>query len=162
MQASDIFSKTPKGLSEISSKSDALTMKERRVLILVNGENDVATLERLSLSDDINAVLKRLLQLDFIGGHETTIPAVDYAGQAARPKINARELMCNTLLTFGNRVRVAGLIEKINASEDAESLTQMVQPWYQAIADTPGGMYEADALKKKVEILIMQESSAAG
>ena len=40
MKASEIFRKTPKGQSEIETKSDALTMKERRVLILVNGENN--------------------------------------------------------------------------------------------------------------------------
>lgn len=161
MQASDIFSKTPKGMSEIGSKTDALTMKERRVLILVNGENDVATLERLSLNEDINGVLERLLQLDFITGAETTQPTLVEAEDSTVPEVNAREFMCNTLLTFGNRVRVAGLIDEINASDDIESLNNMVQPWYQAIADTPGGMYQADDLKKEVLELIDFESARA-
>ncbi len=159
MQASEIFSKTPKGLAEIGTKTDALTIKERRVLILVNGENDVATLERLSLIDDINSALARLLKLGFIVAADTTEQTVIDDEEDTTPSISARELMCNTLLTFGNRVRVAKLVEEINASEDIESLSAMVQPWYQAISDTPSGMYQADDLKKEVQNLIDHESA---
>ncbi len=66
MNASDIFHKTTRGKAEIAAKTDALSMKERRVLILVNGENTVATLARLSLCDDVDAILKRLLHGGFI------------------------------------------------------------------------------------------------
>ncbi len=159
MQASEIFSKTPKGLTEIGTKTDALTIKERRVLILVNGENDVATLERLSLIDDINSALARLLKLGFIVAADTTEQTVIDDEEDTTPSISARELMCNTLLTFGNRVRVAKLVEEINASEDIESLSAMLQPWYQAISDTPSGMYQADDLKKEVQNLIDHESA---
>ncbi len=162
MQASEIFSKTPKGLAEIGTKTDALTIKERRVLILVNGENDVATLERLSLIDDINSALARLLKLGFIVAADTTEQTVIDDEEDTTPSISARELMCNTLLTFGNRVRVAKLVEEINASEDIESLSAMVQPWYQAISDTPSGMYQADDLKKEVQNLIDYESARTG
>ncbi len=162
MQASEIFSKTPKGLTEIGTKTDALTIKERRVLILVNGENDVATLERLSLIDDINSALARLLKLGFIVAADTTEQTVIDDEEDTTPSISARELMCNTLLTFGNRVRVAKLVEEINASEDIESLSAMVQPWYQAISDTPSGMYQADDLKKEVQNLIDYESARTG
>ena len=66
MKPSDIYHKTPKGQAEIATKSDALSMRERRVLILVNGENTVATLARLSLCDDVDAILGRLLDGRFI------------------------------------------------------------------------------------------------
>jgi len=41
-------------------------MEERRVLILVNGENDAAKLERLTLCDNIVDILETLLSGDFI------------------------------------------------------------------------------------------------
>ena len=47
--------------------------------------------------------------------------------------------MCNTLLTFANRVRVGKLIEQIRSAEDNNSLKELIKPWYQAIAETPGG-----------------------
>ena len=46
MKAGDIFQKTPSGLLEIGNRSNSLTVKQRRVLILVNGANDTATLKQ--------------------------------------------------------------------------------------------------------------------
>lgn len=165
MQSSDIFVKTPKGQSEIGSKTDALSMKERRVLILVNGVNDLATLERLSLCDNITAVLERLLRLNFIASVNAAAPV-----EPVRPDsfddddtvrdISARELMCNSLLTFGNRVRVGKLIDAIDATDDFESLDRLIQPWYEALADTPGGKYQADSLRKEVLKLIEFEATS--
>ena len=62
--------------------------------------------------------------------------------------------MCNTLLTFGNRVRVASLIEAINATEDLAALQDLIKPWYMAISETPGGMYQADDLRKDLQKML--------
>ena len=169
MPESETFLKTPKGQSEIDSRSGALSMKERRVLILVNGENDAARLQELSLVENIDEVLQNLLQLQFIqptGGKpaekpvetgSTTAPSASTAALRDEEP-SAREFMCNTLLTFGNRVRVAPLVDQINAADDIETLTNLIKPWYMAISETPGGMYQADDLRKEVQNLI--EASA--
>ncbi len=175
MNPSDIFHKTAKGQAEIATKTDALSMKERRVLILVNGENTVATLAQLSLCDDVDAILERLLDGKFISSAsgatddvteteiDVTVPDVTERDVGESPsEIGARELMCNTLLTFGNRVRVGGLIEQITDSDDTEALRDLVPPWYEALAETPGGMYQADDLKKEVLSLIDYEARTAG
>ena len=65
--------------------------------------------------------------------------------------------MCNTLLTFANRVRVTKLIEEINGVEDIDTLKDMVKPWYHAISETPGGMYQADDLRSEVQKMIADE-----
>ena len=72
MKASDIFHKTAKGQSEIETKSNVLTLKERRVLILVNGVNDAATLKEISLCDNIIEILENLMSQGFIdrGGNK--------------------------------------------------------------------------------------------
>lgn len=175
MQASEIFSKTPKGQSEIENKSNDLSLKERRVLILVNGENNTARLQQLSLCENIADILDNLLRLGFIeqprgggaGPSAVTDIAADSASVAAPPKaiedppdggeLGAREFMCNTLLTFANRVRVAGLIDQINAVEDVASLKDQVKPWYHAISETPGGMYQVDDLRKDLNKMIEDE-----
>lgn len=162
MQASEIFLKTPKGKSEIEVKTDALSMKERRVLILVNGENNAATLQRLSLCDNIDEILQNLLQLEFItatGDSSAPTKAESEAGSSG--DVDAREFMCNTLLTFGNRMRVAKLVDEINHSADIDGLKNLVKPWYQAVAETPGGMYQADDLRKEVLQLIHNEEVGA-
>ena len=155
MKASDIFHKTTKGQTEIDSRSGNLSMKQRRVLILVNGANDCNELKRLSLCDNIGEVLKTLIVGGFIDGgtSTTTVAAQDYSDQEG-PKesteIDAAEFMCNTLLTFANRVRVGKLIEEIKAADSVDGLKKMVKPWYMAISETPGGMYQADDLRAEV------------
>ncbi len=156
MKASDIFHKTSRGQAEIDSRSKNLSMKERRVLILVNGANDCAQLKRLSLCDDIVDILNTLIEAGFIDDGTMTITAVtaqDYSSEAGSNEaisIDAAEFMCNTLLTFANRVRVGKLIDKIKAAENAAGLREMIKPWYMAISETPGGMYQADDLRTEV------------
>ncbi len=174
MIASEIYYKTAKGQSEVESRTNALSMKERRVLILVNGENNTATLEKLSLCENIAEILQTLLSGGFIerqagSAEAAAVPAA--AEPAPKPAVTetddttlttavgARELMCNTLLTFANRVRVAGLLQQIDAAEDIESLKNMVKPWYVALSETPGGMYQADDLRNQVQQMIADEEA---
>ena len=140
-------------------------MKERRVLILVNGENNTATLEKLSLCENIAEILQTLLSGGFIerqpGSTDTAAAPVAAEPDTAKPKaaVGAREFMCNTLLTFANRVRVAGLLKEIDTAEDIESLKNMVKPWYMALSETPGGMYQADDLRNQVQQMIADEEA---
>ena len=138
-------------------------MKERRVLILVNGENSAAMLRQLSLCDNIEEILQNLLRLEFIepvsgdldqAGVTGSIAATAQPGAATPDEVDPREFMCNTLLTFGNRVRVASLIEDINATEDLAALQDLIKPWYMAISETPGGMYQADDLRKDLQKML--------
>jgi len=166
MKASDIFHKTAKGQTEIDSRSRDLSMKHRRVLILVNGANDCTELKQLSLCDNITEILETLIDGGFIdGGASTTTAAHDYANRERPQKpaqeptqeptnTDAAEFMCNTLLTFANRVRVGKLIEEIRGASDSNNLKEMVKPWYHAIAETPGGMYQADDLRSEVLIML--------
>ena len=78
MKAGDIFHKTAKGQSEIETKSDALTLKQRRVLILVNGQNDTTTLKEFSLCENVVEVLKVLIDKGFINDGESIGRVNDY------------------------------------------------------------------------------------
>lgn len=174
MKASEIFRKTAKGQSEVETRANALSVKERRVLILVNGENNAAKLKQLSLCENIVEILDTLLSGGFIAQDTTTASPTEFEPETAQAKsasetdpteitettdheISAREFMCNTLLTFANRVRVAKLIEEINTVEDIDGLKEKIKPWYHAISETPGGMYQADDLRSEVQKMIADE-----
>jgi hypothetical protein len=156
MKASDVFHKTSKGQAEIDTRSGNLSMKDRRVLILVNGANDCTELKRLSLCDNIGEILTTLIEGGFIDGGASTTTAVaaqDYSDQDSpqeQADVEAAEFMCNTLLTFANRIRVGKLIEQIQSAENPAGLKDLVKPWYMAISETPGGMYQADDLRAEV------------
>lgn len=167
MKHVDTYDKTVNGKNEVTDNAAGLSMMERRVLILVNGENEVEKLAKLSLCDDIDATLDRLLELGLIQVAETTL--VEIAPQAAPEKaaaaddvtVTARDLMCNTLQTFGNKVKIAGLHQTISEINDLEALKDLVKPWYQALSETPGGMYQADDLRKQVLELLQREDADA-
>ncbi|MCP4874063.1 MAG: hypothetical protein GY896_01135 [Gammaproteobacteria bacterium] len=161
MKASDIFHKTTKGQSEIENKSNALTLKQRRVLILINGKNDAATLKQNSLCDNLVETLEVLLSNEFIDRRKAPGERYDHAPQAVAGRDSSEpspaEFMCNTLLTFANRIKVGKLIEEINATQDMDNLKDLVKSWYHAISETPGGMYQADDLRKRLLEMIEKE-----
>ncbi len=174
MKTSELYDKTASGKAEITENGAGLSMMERRVLILVNGENDVANLTKLSRSDDIGPTIDRLLELGRIEAVESTVvdlkaPAAEAVaaadGNAAvdgnQLVIEAREFMCNTLQTFGNRVRIVDLNNTIADSSEFGELEGLVKPWYHAISETPGGMYQADDLRKDLLKLLESGKKAA-
>ena len=73
------------------------------------------------------------------------------------PETGARDFLINTLQALANRVRVKGLVQEIDAVDDIEGLKGLVNSWYQAISDSPAGMYEADNLKNQLQELIAWE-----
>ena len=162
MKASEIFHKTAKGQTEVETRTNALSMKQRRVLILVNGENNAATLQQLSLCENIVEILGVLLDGGFIAQDSATTPPTDFEPEVEKTEsafeVSAREFMCNTLLTFANRLRVAKLIDEINDVDNIDALRDMVKPWYHAISETPGGMYQADDLRQEVQKMIADEA----
>ena len=86
MQAKDIFHKTAKGQAEIETRSGGLSMKQRRVLILVNGANDMNELARLSLCDDVADILQTLAENGYINNGSSTTTAVEAQDYATNDK----------------------------------------------------------------------------
>tara|TARA_R110002096_G_scaffold408352_1_gene607445 strand:- start:93 stop:356 length:264 start_codon:yes stop_codon:yes gene_type:complete len=66
MLAGEIFQKTARGRAEMKVRSNALSMRDRRVLILVNGERNASFIKQQSLTDNIIETLENLEKLGFI------------------------------------------------------------------------------------------------
>lgn len=84
MKADDLFRKTARGQEEIETRSNGLSVQQRRVLILVNGSNSLAELERISLCENTAEVLETLIAQGLIESGaktsaSTTVAAQDYA-----------------------------------------------------------------------------------
>jgi hypothetical protein len=79
MDKTGIYSKTPRGLQEISDRALKLPPKLRQLLIMVDGESDVATLvERFEAVGNVAGHLSALEQLGLIeakAGTSTPAPA---------------------------------------------------------------------------------------
>jgi len=158
MSDSDIYRKTEKGKQEIAHQSGALSMLDRRLLIMLNGNTPLSEIRKRSLVSDFDNVLQLLIAKRFVelatpgeAEPETVVkhPAADPVDPAA-----ARELMVNTLKTFGNQFRIKGLLGEIEAAPGLRELQNLLPGWYQAIAETPNGMYQADDLRADLKKLL--------
>ena len=80
MDGSDVYSKTPKGIAEISLRSAQIAMATRRVLILVDGRRSVDELAAQLRIDDIAAAMTQLESLGLIQrnapSHSLDVPTV--------------------------------------------------------------------------------------
>jgi hypothetical protein len=168
MTSNLIFQKTQAGRSEIEANQFELTQHQRRILILVNGKKDSAALIKMSLCKDADEILELLLSKSLVESTQAEAavpprksqPAAEQSQANAEDQIGVREFLCNTLRTYGNRVRVSKLIQEINAVESVDNLKQLVNPWYREISESPSGMYDADNLKKRaLQMLELEESS---
>jgi hypothetical protein len=171
MTSNLIFQKTQAGRSEIETNQFELTQHQRRILILVNGKKDSAALSKMSLCKDADEILEFLLSkslVELVETMQTQAAAVPEKPQppvaqpqvTAEEQIGAREFLCNTLRTYGNRVRIAKLLQEINAVESVDNLKPLINVWHREISDSPSGMYDADNLKiRALQMLELEESS---
>ena len=84
MKAETLFNKTARGKAEMEARSHGLSARQRRVLILINGHNDVAELQRLVQLDDAIDIVGFLLAEGFIEPasgepQSTSVAARDYS-----------------------------------------------------------------------------------
>lgn len=173
MDPHNVFRKTDEGQQEVDRRSGALSMLERRVLILTNGERTIAQLEKLSRIADFSQAMAKLTRLGFVectiarATTDTTTAVID-TGRAPEPappvpsaapspvpimgSINteARDFMVNMLLTFTHGARVETLMNTIREARTDGELKQLVNDWYAALADSPSGVSEADSLKARL------------
>ncbi|GHD61996.1 hypothetical protein [Jeongeupia chitinilytica] len=73
-----IYHKTAKAQQELATRSDLLSFKARQVLIMIDGQRDVAALRQLAPATDVDATLARLRELALIAeqtGAPLTAPA---------------------------------------------------------------------------------------
>ena len=159
MEHDSIYKKTPLGVSEMNNRDSTLSVMERRVLIVIDGIKDIKSVEKLSISKEIDENIESLINLKFIEPMTVEVTSTKLPTSASEWSDNEvsvvegtgiKDLMINTLLTFSNRVRTRDLINEINSTETLGEVKQMIQPWYTAISETPNGMYEADNLKSRV------------
>ncbi|MBV8658484.1 MAG: hypothetical protein JO142_11730 [Burkholderiales bacterium] len=88
-----VFSKTTQGRNEIDNRAAGLSAKARRLLILVDGQRNLAELGIASgLGDELGGLLEQLLAADMIAAPLSTPPA-NMAGTLPVPEIPAAEVV---------------------------------------------------------------------
>jgi hypothetical protein len=157
--------KTPKGIEEVAKRSEGVSLKARRLLIMVDGSRDFETLAGMFPGDDSMAMLEKLLADGYITPRvieppRTQEPAAPAAPAIALPQVDpgqryemARNFMLNTTSAFLG-VFGSALSEKIERAVSLEDLQDLYVPWRDAIRLSSDGKKRADELETRLASLL--------
>ncbi|MBI2306951.1 MAG: hypothetical protein HYU78_06570 [Rhodocyclales bacterium] len=157
-----IFAKTPKGVSEMETRSGGLTPRVRRLLIMVDGKRTVEDLRAMALADDLTHTLGLLEEEGYIQVHQALDVAADDNG--ALPSITAfrelpespdgreldmaRHFIVNTLKTFCGQMTHLTIVEAAFTAKTHAELREVFGPWYHAMVETREGRRRAEELRE--------------
>jgi hypothetical protein len=152
--------KTPKGIEEVAKRSGGVSLKARRLLIMVDGSRDFATLAGMFPGDDSLAMLEKLLADGYIVPRAVEAPPPAPASTTPSAPIDpdqryemARNFMLNTTSVFLG-VFGSALSEKIERATTLEDLQDLYIPWREGIRLSADGKKRADELEPKLASLL--------
>ncbi|MES3026072.1 MAG: hypothetical protein V4857_31205 [Pseudomonadota bacterium] len=160
-----VFVKTEKGRAEVAGRHHALSLRERSVLIFIDGKKDVAALAAINGAalprqqlDEILAALAKLALVAPMAQPGAVGPALQLVPKAAPAPAKAvvparaafglthdahvigqvREFMAATARTHLGLLG-AGVIERVGQAKDAAALMAVVGHWHMALQDSRQG-----------------------
>lgn len=166
-----VYVKTPKGLEEMAHRRHGLSVRERQVLIMMDGKRALRDI----LGADADAALEllnKLVAMDLLTPlvPPTPVPSAEAAPAAAHRAANepkapkppgddaerlemARNFMLNTVNAF---LGVAGssLIAQLEACMDFANLRGLYEDWQDALALTRDGRKQLPELERRLAALL--------
>ena len=159
-----VYTKTARGLDEIAHRSNAIGLRARRVLILIDGARTLDALQALSGDAELAATLAQLEEGGFISAQAAPAPTVDVElrtapapakssappAHAAPGMQMARDFMINTLRTFHGPYNKLGLMKRIQDSQERPDIEALIDEWLRSISETRLGRNRAQELKERL------------
>ncbi|EPZ13894.1 hypothetical protein M622_07940 [Thauera terpenica 58Eu] len=161
-----VYTKTARGLDEIAHRSNAIGLRARRVLILIDGARTLDALQALSGDAELAATLAQLEEGGFISAQAAPAPTVDVElrtppapapakasatpAHAAPGMQMARDFMINTLRTFHGPYNKLGLMKRIQDSQERPDIEALIEEWLSSISETRLGRNRAQELKERL------------
>ena len=150
MAKNTVYRKTGKGEAEVQNRSGALSMTQRRVLILADGKRTAETIMRFSRVAEYERLLVQLAIDGYlvVTGEKRQRPTPPPSPPEVLTDFDdARKYMLNTLQAFTSPVRNARLSQEINAASSKEELKALFKNWYDVIAENPDSVQRVDELR---------------
>ena len=158
-----VYTKTARGLDEIAHRSNAIGLRARRVLILIDGARTLDALQALSGDAELAATLAQLEEGGFISAQAAPASTVDIEPSTPAPAKSsappsgavpgmkmARDFMINTLRTFHGPYNKLGLMKRIQDSQERPDIEALIEEWLSSISETRLGRNRAQELKERL------------
>ncbi len=158
-----VYTKTARGLDEIAHRSNAIGLRARRVLILIDGARTLDALQALSGDAELAATLAQLEEGGFISAQAAPASTVDVERATPAPAKSsappahaapgmqmARDFMINTLRTFHGPYNKLGLMKRIQDSQERPDIEALIEEWLSSISETRLGRNRAQELKERL------------
>ena len=163
-----VYTKTARGLDEIAHRSNAIGLRARRVLILIDGARTLDALQALSGDAELAATLAQLEEGGFISAQAAPAPTVDVElrtapapakasatpAHAAPGMQMARDFMINTLRTFHGPYNKLGLMKRIQDSQERPEIEALIEEWLNSISESRLGRNRAHELKERLHAVM--------
>lgn len=156
------YVKTPSGSGEVENRSGALTPKERRVLIVIDGKRTLAEIQSMTMAEDLASTLAKLEESGFIavvggaGARGSSLPATDGPFRNLPKPADAKDLemsknfIINTLKTFCGPMTHLTIVEATFAATTHEQVREQFAAWRDAISESWNGRRNLDDLSKQL------------
>jgi hypothetical protein len=165
-----VFIKTPKGIEEVETKANGLSMIQRWVLISIDGKRTFEELKTLPRVNDLNSILILLETDGYITPVKTSINVIPIPNVATNQTADitptlfrtlpatfdpkqfsmAKNFMINTLNTFCGAYGVTALVSSIDHCQTHEELRALFKRWHEDIGNTRQGQKQGKDLQKKL------------
>lgn len=166
-----IFRKTSAGNQEILTRQLGLSAKERRVLILVDGDKSVRALNKLILELDLLPAIIKLQELGLIlSSQNQQLEQIQFSPEPIEMLIQDQPLEANPILDFErfNAIKTLmidssetllgifgkSLVEKIKVLSDESELSNTITQWNISLRESKKGQQHAEQYLEAIKTLM--------
>ncbi len=163
--ASTVCVKLPKGHEEIERRTQRLAPRLRQMLIMMDGQRDMAALQSVFPPELVAGLMQQLLDGGFVA-ELAAAPAAAVAPAPAAPQTapaplggtvageeDPFQLGQTFMINLAKRILgIAGdaIIAKLQATQDIEGLRGLYMEWRSTIKQAPDGLLRLKELEKKL------------
>ncbi len=155
-----IYQKSTLGIQEIASSQRSLGVRQRQVLVLINGKRSIEELEGFFEKQQLSDILIALTQGGFVQTLDTpfTTPATQQTSHIFsdttillnREQINAiQQILLNGADDYLG-IMGRGIKEKIQKTENFEQLRSYISIWHMALRESKLGRESAGFLMEQI------------
>lgn len=154
-----VYEKSTTGYREIAGNQRSLSLRQRQILIMVDGKRGENELAALLNSADVLQIIAELASMGYIqqtGSTVSAAPIMSTQTLAQNPDISTEQLAAvkEIMVVSSNEclgIMGRGLAQKIAAVETRDELKSWVSQWHMAIRESRLGKPLAGVLMEQVQ-----------